>query len=52
MISNIVRGVDTMDHDHIATAIYLGSSESDHFSNGTDFRAIAHMKKEDNYAKI
>ena len=27
MISNIVRGVETMDNDHIATTIYLGSAE-------------------------
>jgi len=28
MIQNIVRGVDTIDNDHIATTIYLGSAES------------------------
>ena len=27
MIANIVRGVETMDNDHIATTIYLGSAE-------------------------
>ena len=52
MIANIVRGVDTMDNDHIATTIYLGSAEQEHFSNGTDFRTIAHMKKEDNFGRI
>lgn len=41
-----------MDIDHIVTTIYLASENSEHFSNGTDFRTIAHMKKEDNYARI
>ena len=52
MIQNIVRGVETMDNDHIATTIYLGSAEQEHFSNGTDFRTIVHMKKEDNFGRI
>ena len=52
LIENIDRGVETMDIDHIVTTIYLSSENSEHFSNGTDFRTIAHMKKEDNYARI
>jgi len=27
MITNIVRGVETMDNDHIATTLYLGSAK-------------------------
>lgn len=33
-------------------AIYLGTEKGQHWCNGTDFRTLAHMKKEDNYARI
>ena len=52
MIENVSRGVETMDVDNIVTTIYLGTEKHEHFSNGTDFRTIAHMKKEDSHDRI
>ena len=52
MISDINRGLDTMNNDHIMHCIYLGTEKGQHFSNGTDFRTIAHMKKEDATGRI
>ena len=52
MIADIERGVDTMDNDHNCQAIYLGTDKVEHWSNGTDFRTIVHMKKEDDYGRI
>ena len=52
MIVDIERGVDTMDNYHLCQAIYLGTDKVEHWSNGTDFRTIIHMKKEDDYGRI
>jgi enoyl-CoA hydratase len=41
-----------MDVDSIVNMIYLGTHKHEHFSNGTDFRSIAYMKKEDNNEAI
>jgi len=30
----------------------LGTDKIEHWSNGTDFRTIVHMKKEDDYGRI
>jgi len=52
MIADINRGLDTMNNDHIMHAIYLGTEKGQHFCNGTDFKTIAHMKKEDATGRI
>ena len=46
------RGVESMNVDHICNVIYMAPRKDQHFSIGTDFRTIAHMKKEDNYGRI
>lgn len=40
LIKDLIRGLVTMDNDHIMHGIYLGSEKGAHFSNGTDFRTI------------
>lgn len=52
LISDITRGIETMNNDHVMHGIYLGTEKGQHFSNGTDFRTLAHMKKEDNFIRI
>ena len=49
MMDQIHRGIETMDNDHIVNVIYLASHKHEHFCNGTDFRSLVHMKKEDNF---
>lgn len=46
------RGVESMNVDHVCNVIYMTPKKDQHFSIGTDFRTIAHMKKEDNYERI
>lgn len=41
-----------MNNDHTLHAIYLGTEKGEHWSHGSDFKSILHMKKEDNYSKI
>jgi enoyl-CoA hydratase/carnithine racemase len=52
MIADITRGLDSMNQNHHAHAIYFSTEKGEHFSNGTDFKTIAHMKKEDAYGRI
>lgn len=52
LIDDIIRGVDTMNGDSFRHAIYLTTDKHEHWSNGTDFRTIAHMKKEDQFGRI
>lgn len=52
MIKDITRGVDTFNNDYQCHAIYVGTEKGEHWSNGTDFRTIVHLKKEDNYERI
>lgn len=52
MISDITRGVDTFNNDYQCHAIYIGTEKGEHWSNGTDFRTLLHLKKEDNYGRI
>jgi enoyl-CoA hydratase/carnithine racemase len=51
-IKEVTRGVETMNIDHMVDVIYLSTAKGQHFSIGTDFRTIAHMKKEGAYARV
>ena len=52
MIKDITRGVDTMNNDYQCHALYIGTEKGEHWSNGTDFRTLLHLKREDNNARI
>lgn len=52
MISDINRGLNTMNQDHTAKVIYIHPMQGKQWCNGTDFKTIAHMKKEDAYGRI
>ena len=41
-----------MYQENHAKVIYLASENHKVWSNGTDFRTVRHMKKEDNYEAI
>jgi enoyl-CoA hydratase/carnithine racemase len=51
-IEEVTRGVETMNIDHNVDVIYLTTAKGQHFSIGTDFRTIAHMKKEGAYTRV
>lgn len=51
-ISQVSRGVETMDLDHSVKLIYLTTAEGKHFSNGSDFRTMLHMKTEGKDEKL
>jgi enoyl-CoA hydratase/carnithine racemase len=52
LITDITRGIDTMNNDHTLHAIYVTTEKGEHWSHGSDFQSILHMKNEDNYSKI
>jgi hypothetical protein len=41
-----------MNNDYQCHAIYIGTEKGEHWSNGTDFRTLLHLKREDNNARI
>lgn len=41
-----------MNQDHTAKVIYIHPMQGKQWCNGTDFKTIAHMKKEDAYGRI
>mgnify|MGYP002396387885 CR=1 FL=1 len=43
-VSQVARGVETMELDHTVALIYLTTVEGQHFSNGTDFRTVLHYQ--------
>jgi len=49
---DVSRGIESMYVDPLVSVIYLGTHKGEHFCNGTDFRSINHMKKEENFDKI
>jgi enoyl-CoA hydratase/carnithine racemase len=51
-INELRRGVETHNIDNDRDVIYMAPRQGEHFSIGTDFRMISHMKKEENYDKI
>lgn len=44
-VSQVARGVETMNLDHSVSLIYLTTAEGQHFCNGTDFRTMLHYQK-------
>jgi len=50
--AQVSRGIETMDLDHTVKLIYLTTAEGKHFSNGTDFRTMLHMKTEGKDEKL
>ena len=52
MIKEVIRGVETMNTDHVVDVIFLTTAKGQHWSIGTDFRTIAHMKKEGASARV
>lgn len=52
MISDISRGLESQYNNHHAHVIYWTSAKNQHWCNGTDFKTIAHMKKEDAHGRI
>ena len=45
----VSRGIGSFYEDRMTRAIYVSSTQGKHWSNGTDFRTMLHMKKEGNY---
>lgn len=50
--SQVSRGVETMDMDHTVKLIYLTTAEGKHFSNGTDFRTMLHLRADGKDEKV
>ena len=45
----VSRGVSSMYEDRLTRATIMMPEKGKHWSNGTDFRTILHMKKEGSY---
>jgi enoyl-CoA hydratase/carnithine racemase len=46
LVEDITRGVNSVCQDHYSHVIYLGTGKGLHFCNGSDFRTLAHMQRE------
>lgn len=48
----VSRGIGSMYEDRLTRAIFISTAKGKHWSNGTDFRTMLHMKKEGNYERL
>ena len=48
----VSRGVSSMYEDRLTRAMIMLPENGKHWSNGTDFRTILHMKKEGSYERL
>ncbi len=51
-IKSLSRGIESLNRDDNVKLIYMSPQNGEHFSNGTDFRTIMHLKKEGEYQRI
>jgi enoyl-CoA hydratase len=51
-IDEVYRGVESMNQDRQARVIYLSSRKHEQWSNGTDFKHMRHMSKEENFDQV
>ena len=48
----VSRGIGSYYSDRLIKAMYVSPKEGKHWSNGTDFRTMLHMKNEGSYDSI
>jgi enoyl-CoA hydratase/carnithine racemase len=51
-IKDLKRFLTTLNQDNEVKVILMSGANDEHFSNGTDFRTLHHMAKEENHDKI